>query len=47
MNRLPKPPSKKESEHVKRQAAARRKIEVMRELREAGLDPFKDASCLQ
>ncbi|MEZ8995922.1 hypothetical protein AB4562_03740 [Vibrio sp. 10N.222.54.A1] len=47
MTRLPKPPSKKESEYAKRQAAARRKIEMMRELREVGLDPIKDAPCLQ
>ncbi|MEK2410482.1 hypothetical protein WOC20_23320, partial [Vibrio parahaemolyticus] len=38
--------SKKEAEHAKRQAHARRQLEIMQELRALGLNPYLDAKLI-
>ncbi|WP_219583844.1 hypothetical protein, partial [Vibrio parahaemolyticus] len=38
--------SKKEAEHAKRQARARRQLEIMQELKGIGLNPYLDAKLI-
>jgi hypothetical protein len=38
--------SKQQEEYDKRQGQARRRIEIMHELKQLGLDPFKDDKLL-
>ncbi|HBC3902270.1 hypothetical protein [Vibrio harveyi] len=38
--------SKKEVEHAKRQAHARRQLEIMQELKGIGLNPYLDAKLI-